>query len=114
MDRDPLDLLPPDELRDRLRGLYRLLDATRGVAAKVDLDQTLETIVHDACTALDCERASLYQYDPDRQELYTRVVTELEINEIRTSLDHGITGFVARSQRVANVPNPAADPRWNA
>ncbi len=114
MDQAPLELLPPEELRDRLRGLYRLLAATRSVASQVDLDQTLETIVRDACTALDCDRASLYQYDPERKELYTRVVTELEINEIRTPLDQGITGYVARSGRVANVPNPAADPRWNA
>src|SRR5439155_678548 len=76
MDSDPLELLPPEELRDRLRGLYRLLDATRSVASAVDLDKALEAIVRDACRALDCDRASLYQYDPERQELYTRVVTE--------------------------------------
>src|SRR5262245_45901353 len=114
MDSDPLELLPPEELRDRLRGLYRLLDATRSVALAVDLDKALEAIVRDACLALECDRASLYQYDPERQELYTRVVTELEIGEIRTPLDHGITGYVARSRRVANVPEPSLDARWNS
>jgi phosphoserine phosphatase len=42
------------------------------------------------------------------------VVTELEIEEIRTSLDRGVTGWVARSREVANIPDPAADPRWNS
>jgi serine phosphatase RsbU (regulator of sigma subunit) len=114
MDRDLLELLPPQELRDRLRGLYRLLDAARSVASAVDLDQALESIVHDACTALECDRASLYQYDPVREELCTRVVTELEIDEIRTPLDHGITGYVARTQRLVHVPDPPSDARWNA
>jgi phosphoserine phosphatase len=114
MDSDPLELLPPQELRDRLRGLYRLLDATRSVASEVDLDKALESIVRHACTALECDRASLYQYDPVREELYTRVVTELEIDEIRTPLEHGITGYVARTRRLVHVPDPPSDPRWNA
>jgi len=113
MDRDLLELLPPEELRDRLRGLYRLLDATRSVASEVDLDKTLETIVRDACKALDCDRATLYQYDAERNELYTRFVTELEISEIRRPLEHGISGYVARSLKVANIADPASDPRWD-
>lgn len=113
MERDSVDQLPPDELRDRLRGLNRLLDATRSIASQVDLHEILQAIVCDACKALDCDRASLYQFDPERGELVTRVVTELEISEIRTSLDHGITGLVARNRSVANIPEPTSNPHWN-
>eukprot|EP00913_Durusdinium_trenchii_P010863 g10192.t1 len=84
------------------------------LAALHDLDKILQTITAGACEALSCERASLYLYDDDQQELYTRVVTELEIEEIRSSIDFGITGWVARRKQVANIPDPRVDARWNS
>lgn len=106
--------LSNSELRRRLLGLEMLLDVTRHVAADVDLMKVLRTVANEACKALDCDRASLYQYDPRSRELYTLVVTELEIAEIRHHVDQGITGHVARNREIANVPNPSADPRWNS
>ncbi len=91
-----------------------MLDVTRSLAQVIDLTQILETITREACIALDCDRATLFQYDPKRRELYTRVATKLEINEIRHDLAQGITGFVARTREMANVPDPHQDPRWNS
>jgi serine phosphatase RsbU (regulator of sigma subunit) len=113
-DDPPIEELSSEELLARLRGLTRLLDVTRSVAQEVDLDALLETIAREACRALDCDRASLYQYDPARKELFTRVATELEIEEIRHAVDRGVTGDVARSRRIANIPQASADPRWSA
>lgn len=109
-----LDSLTGEELCVRLRGLETLLDVTRALAAEVDLSKILETIAAEACQALDCERASVFQYDPTTDDLYTRAVTELEIDEIRHPITHGITGDVARLRYVANVSDPSSDPRWNS
>ncbi len=103
-----------EELRSRLRGLTRLLDVTRLVAQEIDLNAILETIACEASRALACDRASLYQFDPETNELFTRVATELEIDEIRHSLDNGVTGYVARNREITNVSEPENDPRWNA
>jgi serine phosphatase RsbU (regulator of sigma subunit) len=108
------DDVSPEELRHRLAGMQRLLDVTRVLAAEIDLNMILQEIAVEACVALDCERASVYQYDPKREELYTRVATELEIAEIRKGLQHGISGHVARTRTVANVPDPPRDPRWDS
>src|SRR5580704_7975377 len=78
------------------------------------LDQILQTVTTGACRALGCERASLYLYDAEANEVFTRAVTELELQEIRSSADRGITGWVVRNRELANIPDPAADPRWNA
>ncbi len=102
------------ELEHRLAGLMRLLEVTRTLAGLVDLNQLLEAITKAACQALECDRASLFQYDPQTEELFTRVVTELEIAEIRHRIGHGISGDVARSRQLANVSDPAADPRWDS
>jgi len=101
------------QLERRLDGLARLLEVSRSLAAEIDLTKILTTITAEACRALNCERASLYQYDPEHDELYTAVVTELELSEIRKKADQGISGYVARNRTVANVADPQSDPRWN-
>jgi serine phosphatase RsbU (regulator of sigma subunit) len=114
---DPHDAVEEElagiDLARSVEGLSRLIDAVRSLAAEVDLNTILETINHHACEALDCDRASLYQYDADADELYTSVVTELEIDEIRRPAGQGISGDVARTRQIANVSSPADDPRWN-
>lgn len=99
--------------RQQQDALLRLLDLTCELARHHSLEQILKTVTNGACQALGCERASLYLYDADRQEVYTRVATELEIEEIRTSIDTGVTGWVARNLQLANIADPPSDPRWN-
>lgn len=102
-----------EDVSRNVDGLLRLLEVTQALAAEIDLRKILDTINHQVCRALDCERASLYQYDAETDELYTSVVTELEIDEIRRSAGQGITGDVARRRQIANVSDPATDPRWD-
>lgn len=106
--------LSRDELGQRLVALENLLDVTRHLAKGIDLTSILESVTREASEALDCERASLYQFDPKREELFTRVAMGLEISEIRKQLGQGISGHVALSRQLANVPLPADDPRWDS
>jgi phosphoserine phosphatase RsbU/P len=99
--------------RQQQDALLRLLDLTCELAGHHSLDQILRTVTTGACEALGCERASLYLYDAERQEVYTRIATALEIEEIRSSIDRGVTGWVARNRELANIADPHADPRWN-
>ena len=109
-----MSLPNPAELERRIDSLNRLLEVSRSLAAEVDLDRILSTITREACHALDCDRATIYQFDPETNELYTRVATELEVASIRKPLNQGISGVVAAERVIANVPNPAADPRWDS
>lgn len=103
----------PDLPERRLGALMLLLEITRELARQHDLDAILQTVTDGVCRALDSERGSLFLYDEHRRELYTRAATELELEEIRTPLDRGITGWVARNVQVANIADPSADSRWN-
>src|SRR5262245_47999230 len=113
-DRGEQHVHPADWVRHRLIGLTKLMEITRRLSAQTELGPILEIITEGACQALECERASLFLYDEKRRELYTRVTTDLEIHEIRTSLDTGFNGWVGRHKRPLNVPEPAADERWNS
>lgn len=106
----PDAFLPPDTPD----GLMTLVEVTCELALQHDLDDILRTVTTGVCDALSCERASLFLLDEDARELYTRVVTKLEIAEIRFSIDSGIAGWVARERQLLNVPDPYDDERFNS
>jgi sigma-B regulation protein RsbU (phosphoserine phosphatase) len=97
----------------RYTALLRLLEVTRVLAEEVDTDRIMPQAIRGACRALDCERASLYAYDPQTNELYTTATVGLEINEIRTTLGRGISGATAESRRAEIIADPPSDPRWS-
>lgn len=110
----PPEQQDPPPLNQQLSGLTKLLSVTRELAALHQLDDVLRAVTSGVCDALSCERASLFLYDRQRDELFTRVVTELEVEEIRSSTENGIAGWVARRRKIANIPDPRLDARWNS
>lgn len=96
-----------------INGLMRLVETTCELAAQHELDDILRTVTVGACEALDCERASLFLVDEAASELFTRTVTELEIEEIRFPIERGIAGWVVRHRQMLNIPDPYQDERFN-
>lgn len=93
--------------------LPRLLELALELGREQDPDRILRIATEGVCDAVGCDRASLFLIDEARQELYTRVVTELEIAEIRHPLTAGTVGWVATHRQLLSVPDPPADPRWD-
>jgi serine phosphatase RsbU (regulator of sigma subunit) len=86
------------------------MEVTRVLAMEIDVGKILDTIVAEACRALDCERAILYQYDAKRNVLSATAGTS---HELRLPLEQGIPGYVARHRTMLNLANPTADYRWS-
>ena len=82
--------------QNNLNGLMKLVETTCDLAAQHELDNILRTVTQGACEALSCERASLFLLDEQKAELFTRTVTELEIEEIRFPVAQGIAGWWSR------------------
>ena len=97
----------------REAGLMKLVELTCDLAALHHLDVILRTVTTGACAALNCDRASLFLYDRNNEEIYTRIVTELEIAEIRVPLGKGIAGWAAQQRQLVRVDDPYADERFN-
>ncbi len=104
----------PGASGESTNALARLLEIALELSSERDLDGILKIATAGVCSAVGCERASLFVYDEQRNELYTRVVTALEIAEIRHPLDKGIVGWVATHRTLLSVPVPADDPRWDS
>ncbi|WP_166821294.1 SpoIIE family protein phosphatase [Thalassoroseus pseudoceratinae] len=97
----------------REAGLMKLVELTCDLAALHHLDVILRTVTTGACAALNCDRASLFLYDNQNEEIYTRIVTELEIAEIRVPLGKGIAGWAAQQRKIVRVDDPYTDERFN-
>jgi len=102
----------PDSSREA-KDLGALLSIAKAFETEHDLDRLLQLIVDSAVDVTQAERGTVYLYEPDANELYTRVVTKLEIREIRQELGSGIAGTVAATLRALNIPDAYADPRHN-
>ena len=101
------------ETSRQTRNLSILLEVSNALASQVRLDELLATIVSKTAEVLDAERATLFLYDPERDELWSKIAEQLEIKEIRVAMGQGITGTVAQTRVVENIPDAYADPRFN-
>jgi signal transduction histidine kinase len=94
--------------------LEALLKLQQDLALEASIDRVLARIVATALQMLDCERATLYILDPGKNELWSRVLTESELKEIRLPLDgRSLAADVARSGRLLRIDAPYEDPRFD-
>ena len=101
------------QAEQHLEGLNILLNVTNKLAQEQNLSAILKLVTEAVCAAHHCDRASLFLYDEHRQDLYTEVVTELEISEIRRELGESIVGWVGKHRKMLNVPDAYAEARWD-
>ena len=97
------------------RNLEVILGIARRLGSEPRLDPLLENIATETSNLLDAERVTLFLYDRKKNELYSRIATESEIEEIRIPADRGIAGAVAQAggSFCLNIPDAYADPRFN-
>ena len=101
-----------DPHRDKqLADLMRLIDVSRQLGATIELDRLLKSIEQAALQVLDCERVSVFLYDPASDELFSKLATGVE--EIRFSARSGIAGEAAQTRKTVNVPDAYQDTRFN-
>ena len=81
-----------------------LLSLQRELALATDIDVVLRRIAEAATTLLGAERTTVYVVDHQRAEVWSRVLTESELREIRLPLDgQGLASEVARNGEVLRV-----------
>jgi signal transduction histidine kinase len=94
--------------------LEALLKLQQDLALEANIDRVLSRIVTTAMQMLDCERATLYVIDHGKNELWSRVLTESELKEIRLPLDgRSLAAEVARAGRLLRIDAPYEDARFD-
>lgn len=93
------------------QNLYRVLDITRAMAATHELDELLPLIIERSLELLAVERATLFLYHPDTNELIARIATGVE--ELRVPADRGICGETLRTRKTLVINDAYNDERFN-
>ena len=103
----------PETSHREVRNLNALLEVSRALGAEMHLDSLLPVIIHKTTDVMDAERCSLFIYDPDSDELWSKVAEGMDEKTIRFPAGVGIAGDVAKTLETANIPDAYDDPRFN-
>jgi putative nucleotidyltransferase with HDIG domain len=93
--------------------LQAVLEVSRALMREHNLADLLRLIAEGTSQVMAAERSSIYLVDPDRNELYTFVAQELEIQEIRMPIGTGLSGHVAQTGETLNIADAYQDPRFD-
>jgi hypothetical protein len=96
-----------------LRRLSVLAEVADTVTQKLSLDHQLPRLIDLIAEALDAERATLFLYDKDSGELFSRVLRGEGVADIRIPPSAGISGAVFTAGVAEIVPDAYSDPRFN-
>jgi HD-GYP domain-containing protein (c-di-GMP phosphodiesterase class II) len=95
---------------DKLRVL---IDAIGRLSGDLELDVLLSRAMEVCTRVADADRSSLFLFDRERDELWSKVAQGIDTLEIRFPASAGLAGECARAGRVVNVPDAYADSRFN-
>jgi len=82
------------------------------VDPEVELTRQLARIVARLRDVMDAERATLFLHDPASGEIWSRVLLESGVNEIRLKVGQGIAGHVMATGERVRIDDVANDPRF--
>ncbi|MBN8474482.1 adenylate/guanylate cyclase domain-containing protein [Sulfuritalea sp.] len=90
-----------------------LLEVSISIVAEIHLGPLLARIMAAATSLLEADRGTLFLYDADTHELYSRVAGGIAGEEIRFPADAGIAGECFSRGRVINIADAYSDSRFN-
>ncbi len=94
--------------------LIALVKIGQAVAAEKNIDSLIKTIAEETKIALNADRCTVFLYDKDSNELYSKVATGLDdFKELRIPADSGLAGHVVKTGETINIKDAYNDKRFN-
>jgi signal transduction histidine kinase len=96
------------------RALGAIGDACREIAAEINLDRTLRTVMAKAVETLPMDAGALFQFDLASQTFQVAANHNLSadhLDEITFGFDEGVPGWVVRQRTALIIPDAAVDNR---
>lgn len=91
-----------------------VLNVARRISGMDSLDHVLYSLVEMTSNEIDCDRSTFFLFEPDANDLFSRVAQGLRSREIRISANDGIAGAVYRSGKPVIVDDVASHPQFDA
>ena len=90
-----------------------LSNIARAVNAETDIDKLLITIAEQTKLVLNADRCTVFLYDKEKNELWSKVALGLESSEIRFCADKGLAGSVVKTGKTIRIKDAYKDKRFN-
>jgi adenylate cyclase len=90
-----------------------LTEVARRVSDTLSLDILFPRLMEVVIETIGADRSTLFLYDPETEELFSRVIRGGVIDEVRFPARMGIAGSVFASGKGEIIPDAYADPRFN-
>lgn len=94
------------------RKLSSMLELGRLVGLDLNIDDMVIKIAQKAREVMDADRFNLFLYDPATDELWTRILLEIEGKECRMPVQMGLAGYSFRTGETIIVDDVRKDPRF--
>lgn len=96
------------------RSLVALLRVSQAMSAEQNLTKLLNVISLETKSVLDSDRCTVFLYDKEKNELWSKVATGIDgSEEIRFPAHLGLAGYVAKTGETLNIKDAYQDPRFN-
>jgi adenylate cyclase len=92
---------------------FLLVEVVNHALNSLSLDELLKRLVALAASSVEAERGTIFLFDGERNELFSRVMQGSELGEIRIPSSSGIAGATYNSGQAEIVDDAYADPRFN-
>lgn len=99
-------------LQKQLQQYHMLLELGRVIVSEMDMDLLFSVIMDRTRLFMDTEKCSVFIFDKKKNELWSRVSTDLAANEVRFPAHTGITGWVFQHQKPLMINDAYSDPRF--
>ncbi len=93
--------------------LLALTEIARSVNTQANVDTLLLTIAEQTKKVLNADRCSVFLYDKEKNELWSKVALGLDSQEIRFSADKGFAGHVVKTGETISIKDAYKDSRFN-
>ncbi len=93
--------------------IHALSVIARSVNAQTNLDKLLNTIAEQTRIVLNADRCSVFLYDKETGELWSKIALGIESEEIRFPADKGFAGHVFQTGTTVRIKDTYKDKRFN-
>jgi len=93
--------------------LIALLKIGQTVAAETNIEVLLKVIAEETKSAIQADRCSVFLYDKQKDELWSKVALGMDSEEIRFPAEKGLAGHVVKTGETINIKNAYVDDRFN-
>ncbi|MBQ7450589.1 GAF domain-containing protein [bacterium] len=113
INRLKFDLMESDIISYESNPMIALINIAKTISSKTNIDSLLKTIADETTHALNAERCSVFILDKDTEELWSKVATGIDFEEIRFPMNKGLAGYVAMTGETVNIKDAYSDNRFN-